>query len=88
VRVLDLFVGALIAFPWLTEWFSYETAGGTFVEASDLGVPMLMAGLVAVVVHERNWYGAGALPRSSLSFLLKLWLPDTQRRCSPPRRGR
>jgi uncharacterized membrane protein len=78
VRVLDIFIGALIAFPWLTDWFSYETPGGTFVEPSDLSVPLLMAGLVAVVVHERNWYGASALAAFVLSlFSLRLWLPDT-----------
>lgn len=77
MRVLDIFIGALIAFPWLTEWFAYETADGTYIEPSDLSVPLLAAGLIALAVRRRSWRGAGALAAFALAVVLtRLWLPE------------
>lgn len=77
MRVLDVFIGALVAFPWLTEWFAYETADGTYVEASDLSVPLLAAGLVALAVRRRSWRGAAALGAFALGVVaVRLWLPE------------
>jgi hypothetical protein len=56
VRLLDTFIATLIVFPWLTEWIAFETAGGTYVELSDYGVPLLVVALI--VEAARHWRDA------------------------------
>lgn len=76
MRLLDLFIAALIVFPWLTDWIVFQT-GTTQIELSDYSVPLLAAGLVVVAVRQwrrlpwrtRLWSTAGVL-----AALLVLWL--------------
>jgi uncharacterized membrane protein len=84
VRLLDIFIGALIVFPWLTESIRFDTAGGGTIEVADWAVPLLVVGVVAEA--PRLWWRAsrrakiasgaglvGALAGFSLLFEL---LPD------------
>ncbi len=68
MRVLDIFIAALVAFPWATGWIAFETPGGAYFDPSDWALPLLLVALVAVVVRQRHWRGAGGLA----AFLL-LW---------------
>lgn len=76
MRILDIFIATLIAFPWLTEWISYETAEGNFIEPSDWSVPLLVAALIGFVVRKRHWRGALAL--AGVSVLI-WWLSQSHR---------
>jgi uncharacterized membrane protein len=75
VRVLDVFIAALIVFPWLTEWIWFETAT-TFVDLSDYSVPLLAVALIFEAPRHwrrmtwpaRWWSAAGVL-----AFALVLW---------------
>ncbi len=61
MRVLDIFIATLVAFPWLTGWMWFETAAGSFYDPSDWALPLLLAGLLFMVVRHRHWRGAAAL---------------------------
>jgi hypothetical protein len=80
VRVLDVFIGALVVFPWLTEWIWYESDDGAFFDPSDWGVPLLAAGLIALIVRNRNWRAAALLAGIvALGFAARQWLPEEAR---------
>jgi uncharacterized membrane protein len=77
VRVLDVFIGALIVYPWLTEWIWYESARVAFFAPADWSMPLLAAGLVVLAVRSRTWRAAGALGGLlALAFALRQWLPE------------
>jgi hypothetical protein len=52
VRLLDLFIAALIVFPWITEAIQFQV-GSAYVELADYSVPLLVLGLV--VYAARHW---------------------------------
>ena len=61
MRVLDVFIAALLVFPWLTGWIWYQGEGGWIFEPYDWSVPLLLAALIVMVVRGRHWRWAGAL---------------------------
>ena len=66
MRLLDIFVGALIVFPWLTESIRFDTPGGGTIELADWAVPLLVVGVVAEA--PRLWWrasGSLSMPISS-----------------------
>ena len=69
--LLDVFIAALIAFPWLTGWIWLETPDGVFLEPYDWSVPLLLVALIAMVVQRRSWRWALALAAGlALVFVL------------------
>jgi uncharacterized membrane protein len=83
VRLLDIFIAALIVFPWLTEWIAFETPGGAYVELSDYGVPLLVVALVVEAARQwrhASWRArlAGIAGVAGLALLLG-WLFESQR---------
>ena len=61
MRVLDVFIAALLVFPWLTGWIWYQGEGGWIFEPYDWSVPLLLAALIVMVVRGRHWRWGGAL---------------------------
>ena len=77
MRLLDIFIAALIGFPWVTEWIQFWTPEKTFyVELADFSVPVLLAALLFEAVRRfpraswraRLWTAAG-----TLAFALVVW---------------
>ena len=64
MRVLDLFIGTLVVFPWLTGWIWLDMPNGGVFEPYDWAAPLLLAALIAIVVQRRHWKGALALAGS------------------------
>ena len=50
MRVLDVFIAALIVFPWVTEWAKFGNPDGAWVELADYSVPLLAVALVVEAV--------------------------------------
>lgn len=76
MRLLDIFIATLIVFPWVTEWVSFETAGGAYIELSDYGVPLLVVALIVEAVrHWRHvsWQARLAAGAGVLATLVLLW---------------
>jgi uncharacterized membrane protein len=52
MRLLDVLIATLVVFPWLTEGLSVEIPGLPHpMEVPDLGIPLLVVGLVAAAVR-------------------------------------
>ena len=70
MRVLDIFIAALVAFPWATGWIALELPGGAYFDPSDWALPLLLAALIALVVRQRHWRAAGGIAAALLLIAL------------------
>ena len=78
MRLLDIFIATLIAFPWLTEWVKFGDSDGVYVELSDYSVPLLAAALVVEGTQQWRrlsrqktfWLGAAMLGAVALLWWL------------------
>lgn len=83
MRLLDIFIAALIVFPWVTEWVKFGSPDGAYIELSDYSVPLLVAALIVEAARNwrrvswraRLWSGAGVL----CSVALLWWLFENYR---------
>lgn len=48
--LLDILIGTLVVFPWLTDWAWIDIPGVVFIQPSDFGVPLLVVALVFLAV--------------------------------------
>ncbi|MGA7984171.1 MAG: DUF2079 domain-containing protein [Burkholderiales bacterium] len=51
--LLDILIGTLVVYPWLTDWAWIEIPGYDRVQLSDFGLPLLVAALVVLAL--RHW---------------------------------
>lgn len=60
MRLLDILIGTLVVFPWLTEWIARPMPGLPLIQISDLGVPLLVVSLVFLALARLKARSAGA----------------------------
>jgi uncharacterized membrane protein len=49
--LVDILIGTLVLFPFLTAGISFELPGSYFIDLSDFGIPLLLIALVAAAVR-------------------------------------
>ena len=79
MRLLDLLIATLLVFPWLTEGLSVRIPGlGDPMELPDLGVPLLVAGLLVAALRT-PWRQSllraaiGIASAAALAFIVWRW---------------
>lgn len=83
MRLLDVFIAALIVFPWVTEWAKFGSPDGAYVELSDYSLPLLAAGLVVEAVlrwRQVSWKARFTAAAVTLAALGVLWWAFTAHR--------
>ena len=72
--LLDLLIGTLVVFPWLTDWAWIEIPGNDRVQLSDFGLPLLVAALVVLAIrHWRRIFQLRGWTKSARGVLEVLW---------------
>lgn len=73
MRLVDLLIGTLIVVPLLTEGFMLPLPGAEAIEASDLGIPLLAAGLIVLAMPRWRTLAGLLVAGAALFALGRLW---------------
>ena len=83
MRILDVFIAALIVFPWVMEWAKFGNPEGAWIELPDYSVPLLAVALVVEAVvrwRHLSWRARGWGLGAGLAALAATWWAfDAQR---------